>query len=383
MLLKSSTRRPQLVGRVGDDAHVELAGRDLPRRAREPRDRIGDAAGDRRAESRREQHDEHRADEHAAVELVDLALDLALARARAARSARRRGRAPAPAPPRRDTGTSPSRSSRDERRQPIERDRAVHRGRRARRAADPSRTGRAGSSRRSSRSLEQVHVLIDHLPDPDHHVVGRRGQRLIRTLLGGREFLEHAAGDGHDARWLRTRRRRGTSSSCRRRTRARTAAPGRSPRARRTGTACGRSSCGSRAKSTRSGASCRCARTARRRVAPIRTARQKDGRHERRRLGQPRRRARTASAPDSRARRCRRDRCAKYTLIRAIARRRSVVQNGSRERVEPIGQRPCVIGHATRPDVNTRMQAPAVDDDLEIGDARSARRRRRGRPRTS
>ena len=70
---------PQFVSRVGDDAHVELPGGDLPRGARQPRHRIRNAAGDRRAEARGKQDDEDRADEHAAIELVDLLLDLALA----------------------------------------------------------------------------------------------------------------------------------------------------------------------------------------------------------------------------------------------------------------------------------------------------------------
>ena len=161
-------------------------------------------AGDRGAEAGREQHDDDRADEHAAVELVDLPLDFALARARAARSGRLSRPRVARASPPPDTGTC--------RLDPRRRRRAAARARcrgtprpACASAAVPSRTGRAGSWRRA-RTLEQVDVLIDDLPDPDHHVVGRR-----RCGDCGRGAVPRTPGAPQSRRSrLRSRRRRGT-----------------------------------------------------------------------------------------------------------------------------------------------------------------------------
>ena len=184
----------ELVGRVGDDAHVEAPGGDQARGPRQPRDRIGDAAGDRGAEAGGEQHDHDRADEHAAVELVDLALDLALARrerhaaglASRVPAARRHRRGRDQILERADAILADRRSGRR-----LERDRAVHAAPACASAAGRSRTDRAGSSRRA-RPLVEVHVLIDDLPDPDHHVVGERDALIGGLRLGGRQLLEHA-----------------------------------------------------------------------------------------------------------------------------------------------------------------------------------------------
>ena len=69
---------PQLVRRGGRDARVEIAARDAPRRARQPVHRIGDPLGHPVAERRAEQAEQHEAGQHAAIELVDLLLDLLL-----------------------------------------------------------------------------------------------------------------------------------------------------------------------------------------------------------------------------------------------------------------------------------------------------------------
>ena len=76
---------PQFVRRGGGDARVEVAARDAPRRARQAIHRIGDPLGHPVAERRAEQAEEHDAGEHAAIELVDLLLDLAAAGSSSAR----------------------------------------------------------------------------------------------------------------------------------------------------------------------------------------------------------------------------------------------------------------------------------------------------------
>ena len=94
MLLKSSTSRPQFVGGIGDDAHVEAAGGDLTRGAREPGDGIGHAAGDRCAEARRKQNHDDPGDQHAAIELSRSARSISRCRSASGtlRTASRRGR---------------------------------------------------------------------------------------------------------------------------------------------------------------------------------------------------------------------------------------------------------------------------------------------------
>ena len=69
---------PQLVGGLDGNLRVEVAARDAPRRARQPPDRIGDPLGHRQADRRAEQHEEQRREVDPAIEIVDLAVDLAL-----------------------------------------------------------------------------------------------------------------------------------------------------------------------------------------------------------------------------------------------------------------------------------------------------------------
>ena len=80
-LVEVVDQAPQLVGRGRDDARVEIAARDAPRRARQAVHRIGDALGHVIADAGAEQDEEHRREQHAAIELVDLRLDLLLAQA--------------------------------------------------------------------------------------------------------------------------------------------------------------------------------------------------------------------------------------------------------------------------------------------------------------
>ena len=68
----------QLVGRSHGDPRVEVAARDPPGRARQPAHRIGDALGHRQPDAGAEQDEEQRREVHAAIELVDLALDFVL-----------------------------------------------------------------------------------------------------------------------------------------------------------------------------------------------------------------------------------------------------------------------------------------------------------------
>ena len=69
---------PQLVGRCRGNPRVEVAAGDAARRARQPVHRIGDPLRHPVAERRAEQHEQHRRRQHAAIELVDLLLDLLL-----------------------------------------------------------------------------------------------------------------------------------------------------------------------------------------------------------------------------------------------------------------------------------------------------------------
>ena len=71
---------PQLVGRRGGHARVEVAARDAARRARQAVHRIGDALGHRVADAGAAEDEEQRGQQHAAIERVDLRLDLLLPR---------------------------------------------------------------------------------------------------------------------------------------------------------------------------------------------------------------------------------------------------------------------------------------------------------------
>ena len=85
----------ELVDRAHGDARVEVAARDALRRAGQPADGIGDALGQRQPERGAEQDEAQHREVDAAIEIVDLALDVALAERRrhgqdSARSRRRR-----------------------------------------------------------------------------------------------------------------------------------------------------------------------------------------------------------------------------------------------------------------------------------------------------
>ena len=106
---------------------------------------------------------------HAAIEIVDLALDVALPQRR------RHGQNPLLA-----SGANRGRSDQirhraklvfiDEARQPLENDGAIDVVRRARR--QQARREQIALARRNQvRPVEDVHVLIDDLADPDHHVI--------------------------------------------------------------------------------------------------------------------------------------------------------------------------------------------------------------------
>ncbi len=68
----------QLVDGANRNPRVEVAARDALRRARQPPDRIGDALGQRQPERGAEQDEAEHREVHAAIEIVDLALDVAL-----------------------------------------------------------------------------------------------------------------------------------------------------------------------------------------------------------------------------------------------------------------------------------------------------------------
>ena len=68
----------QLVGGPHDDAGAEVAGGDASGRAREPLHRVADPLGHPVAEAGAEQDEHQRAEQHGAIEVGDLALDLAL-----------------------------------------------------------------------------------------------------------------------------------------------------------------------------------------------------------------------------------------------------------------------------------------------------------------
>ena len=134
-----------------------------------------------------EQDEQHGAEQHAAIELVDLPLDLLLPqrqrhgddRARASPSrtgaaASRYCRVAEPARRRRSVG---SRSSSD---------RAVDLARRARRQQAATRTGRARSSPAGPCSIEQVDVLVD---DAAHRAPSRRRSARSRSLRSRRCWL--------------------------------------------------------------------------------------------------------------------------------------------------------------------------------------------------
>ena len=70
----------QLVGRRGSDAGVEIAARDPSRGARQAIHRIGDALGHRISDAGAAKNEQQRCQEHAAIQRLDLLLDLLLPR---------------------------------------------------------------------------------------------------------------------------------------------------------------------------------------------------------------------------------------------------------------------------------------------------------------
>ena len=166
----STSRRSSSADRHGDP-RVEIAAGDPPRRPREPADRIGDALGHRQADARAEQDEEQRRQVDTAIELVDLAFDFAL-------PVGERHRQNPLVPPARTGGRDHVRERADpilpdEARQALQRDGAIDVVRRPRR--QQARREQIALARRDEpRAFEHVDVLVDHLADPDHHVVARR-----------------------------------------------------------------------------------------------------------------------------------------------------------------------------------------------------------------
>ena len=198
---------PQLVGRRDGDVRVEIAARDAPRRARQPADRIGDALGHRQPDAGAEQDEEQRRQVDAAIELVDLALDLALP------VGERHGQDRRSRPPARTGaaaimyGNVADAILADEARQPLQRDRAIDVvGRPGRQ--QPGREQVALARRDELGAVEDVDVLIDHLADPDHHVVARRREPFGAAAQQRVRLLDDALRDRCGARRLELRRRR-------------------------------------------------------------------------------------------------------------------------------------------------------------------------------
>ena len=162
---------PQLVDRAHRDAGVEIAARDALRRARQPADGIGDALGQRQAERRPEQDEAQHGEVDAAIEIVDLALDVPLAERRghgqdalAVRSVRTGVAAIR-------YGVEPKTSSATKLGSRSQHDGAIDGVRRSRR--QQARREEIELARGDElRAVEDVDVLIDHLADPHHHVVG-------------------------------------------------------------------------------------------------------------------------------------------------------------------------------------------------------------------
>ena len=198
----------QLVGRRRGDAGVEIAARDAPRGARQPVHRVGDALGHRVAEPGAAEDEEQRAEEHAAVERVDLRLDLALPRRQRHGEDAPRSCGRSAAWPRR--GTRSRRSARARPWPPRSAARAHGRRRRGVRVGSRPDANRLRSLVASSRGAgEDVDVLVDQArlthtirlsstpepccaarcarPDPRRPARGRRGAH--RLLLDVRPHL--------------------------------------------------------------------------------------------------------------------------------------------------------------------------------------------------
>ena len=187
---------PQLVARCGHDARVEIAARDPPCRARQAVHGVGNPLGHPIPDSGAEQAEQHRGEQHAAIELVDLALDLHLPeRERHGDDAFASARA----------HWSGSKQIRDlarvfladKGRQPIEHDLPVHIARRARR--EKPRGKEVGLARGlQSGAVEEVDVLIDGAADEHHDLIVEGAERAGAALLERRvvfdEPLRHRRG---------------------------------------------------------------------------------------------------------------------------------------------------------------------------------------------
>ncbi len=150
---------PQLVGGGGGDTGVEIAAGDPPRGAREPADRVGDAFRHPVADPGAEQHEKHGGEHHAAIELVDLLLDLLLAQglrngddALAAAGAHRRRGNQVPHPAHFLLG--------DKGRQAVHDDASIDLSRGAR-GEQSGRVQVALARRLKARAGEQIDVLVD------------------------------------------------------------------------------------------------------------------------------------------------------------------------------------------------------------------------------
>ena len=200
MLLNASTRRRSSSADLHGDPRVEVAARDPPRRARQAADRIGDALGHRQADRGAEQDEEQRREVDAAIELVDLALDLLLARGQRHRqdavaaggAHRRRGD---------HVGNGADLILVDEARQPLQHDRAIDVVRRSRRQ-EARREQIALARGDELGAVEDVDVLVDDLADPHHHVVVDRADALGAAAQQRIGFLDDALRDGRRPRRL-------------------------------------------------------------------------------------------------------------------------------------------------------------------------------------
>ncbi len=151
-----------------------------------------------------EQDEEQRGEVNAAIEVVDLALDLALA------GGQRHGQdAIALAGPDRRGGDHVRDGADlilvDEAGQPLQHDRAVDVVRRARRQ-EPGGEQIALARREQLRAVEDVDVLIDHLADPHHHVVAARRDLFVAATPERVGFLDDALRHGGGARRFRLHR---------------------------------------------------------------------------------------------------------------------------------------------------------------------------------
>ena len=204
MLLKASTRRRSSSDERDGDARIEVARGDPARRARQAPDRVGNPLCQREANRRAQQDEEQRRQVNAAVQVVDLLLDLA-----AAVGQRNRQDQVAVAGPHRrggnQVGDRPDLVLVHEARKPIQDDGPIHVSGRARRQeARREQVALAGGEQ--LRAVEDVEVLLDHLADRDHHVVAPRRDLLAVAPPQRVRLLDDALRHGGRARGFRLHR---------------------------------------------------------------------------------------------------------------------------------------------------------------------------------